>query len=110
MMFIVGETVIQVEETADIQLSSQQNAAIHLPASVFAQITDQTDLGIVVGCYETATLFPITSTCCTLRQTQVYSKVTVAATVGHSMSIQNFEENITIVFRLQDQVDMVRQL
>ena len=109
-MFIVGESVIQVEETADIQLSSQQNAAIHLPASVFAQITDQTDFGIVVGCYERATLFPITSTCCTLRQTQVYSNVTIAATVGHNTSIQNLEENITIAFRLQDQVDMVRQL
>ena len=74
-MLVVGETVIQVEQTTVLQLSSQQTAAIHLPASVFAQITDQTDLGIVVGYYETAALFPT-------RQTQVYSNV-IAATVGH---------------------------
>ena len=105
-MFIVGETVIQVEETTVNQLSSQQNAAIRLPASVFAQITDQTDLGIVVGYYETAALFPTTSPTNASRQTQVYSNV-IAATIGHNMSIQNLEENITIAFRLQDKVDLV---
>lgn len=98
--------MIQVEETTVNQLTSQQNAVIHLPASVFAQITDQTDLGLVVGYYETATLFPITSPRDAPRQTQVYSNV-IAATVGQNTNIQNLKETVTIAFRLQDNVDVV---
>jgi hypothetical protein len=90
------------------QLSSQQNAAIYLPASLFAQITDQADLGIAVGYYETATLFPITSSSSDEgpRQTQVYSNV-ITATVGHSRPIDNLEERVTIAFRLQGMADVV---
>lgn len=98
--------MIPVEEASVDQLSPQQNAAIHLPTSVFAQIPDQTNLGIVVGYYETATLFPITGPANAPRQTQVYSSV-VSATVGQNTNIQNLEETVTIAFRLQDKVDVV---
>ena len=98
--------MIQVDETTVDQLTSQQNAAIHLPASLFAQNIDQRDLGIVVGYYETATLFPITSQSHAPRQTQVYSNV-VAATVGQNMSIQNLEEAVTIAFRLKNKGNVV---
>ena len=103
--------MIQVEETTFNELSSQQNAAIYLPPSLFAQITDQADVGIAVGYYEMATLFPTTvysPSDAGMRQTQVYSNV-ITATVGRidSMNIQDLEENVTIAFRLQDKVDVV---
>ena len=105
-MFTVGEAVIRVEETTFNELSSLQNAAIYLPASLFAQITDQTDVGIAVGYYEMATLFP--TTVYSSNNAQVYSNI-ITATVGHtdSMNIQDLEETVTIAFRLQDEVDVV---
>ena len=103
--------MIQIEETTFNELSSLQNAAIYLPTSLFAQITDQTDVGIAVGYYEMATLFPTTvysPNDASTRQTQVYSNV-ITATVGRtdSMNIQDLEETVTIAFRLQDEADVV---
>ena len=103
--------MIRVEETTFNELSSLQNAAIYLPASLFAQITDQTDVGIAVGYYEMATLFPTTvysSNDASTKQIRVFSNV-ITATVGRtdSINIQDLEETVTIAFRLQDEVDVV---
>lgn len=101
LIIIVGENVLQVDETTVDQLTSQQNAAIHLPASLFARANDQRDLGIFVSYYETATFFPTTSPSNAPRRTQVYSNV-LAATVGQNISIQNLEVPVTIAFRLKN--------
>ena len=93
----------EVEETS--QLSPSQDAAIHLPASIFKQI-DRTDIGAIVGYYETATLFPISGTNNSLRQVQVCSNI-VAATVGHNISIQNLQESVSIAFRIQNKQSSV---
>ena len=103
--------MIQIEEITFNELSSLQNAAIYLPASLFAQITDQADIGIAVGYYEIATLFSTavySPNDASTRQTRVYSNV-ITATVGRtdSMNIQDLEETVTIAFRLQDEVDVV---
>ena len=95
--------LVEVEETS--QLSPAQDAAIHLPPSVFKQI-DSTNIGTFVGFYETATLFPISGTSNTSRQAQVCSNV-VTATVGHNTSIHNLQESVTIAFRIQNKQALV---
>ena len=96
----------QVDATTFDRLSPEENAAIRLPASTFAQIQDQRDLGVFVGYYESATLFPVSSPSDALKQAQVCSNV-IAATVGQNMSIENLKEAVTIAFRLENKVDMV---
>ena len=96
-----------MEETIPSPLSPEQAASIHLPASLFTQIKDHTDVEVSVGIYETATLFPISSSSNSPRQAQVCSNV-VTATVDQNESIQNLEESITIAFRLDNKVDVVR--
>ena len=94
-----------------LQLLPLQDAAINLPQSVFQQINDSENVGVFFGRYEAATLFPVdggSSTSSARRQAQVCSRV-LAATVGQNVSIQNLEEPITVLLRLQSKEGMVRQ-
>ena len=92
-----------MEETS--QLLPTQDAAIHLPASIFKQ-PDRTDIGTFVGFYETTSLFPVSGTNNTSRLEQVCSNV-VTATVGHNITIQNLQESVTITFRTQNKRALV---
>ena len=96
----------QVDALTFDRLPPEQNAAIRLPTSTFARIKDQRDIGVFVGYYESATLFPVNSPSDALRQAQVCSNI-IAATVGQNMSIENLEEAVTIAFRLENKADMV---
>lgn len=101
----------EVEESSPSPLSPDQNASIHLPASLFAQVKNQTDIGVSVGVYETATLFPVSSRSSAVgsSQTQVCSNV-VTAIVGQSRNIENLEDPVTITFRLNNKTDVVSQI
>lgn len=91
------------------QLSPQQDAAIILPRSLFQMINDSDSVGVFFGLYEMATLFPVgggNADSNAPRQTQVCSQV-LTATVGQSVSLQNLEQSVTVVFRLQDKEGMV---
>lgn len=96
-----------------LQLSSQQDAAVNLPRSVFQQINDSENVGVFFGRYEAATLFPVEGRSAisntARRQAQVCSRV-LAATVGQNVSIQNLEEPVTVLLRLQSKEGMVREL
>ena len=86
------------------QLSPQQVASIHLPASLFAILNDSTQVGVFYGIYENSTLFPVRETSAStsaLRETQVHS-VVLAATVGQNVTIQNLTDFVTVAFRLQN--------
>ena len=92
------------------QLSLQQDVAISLPESLFQMINDSTNVGVFFGLYERATLFPVgggSTDNSALRQAQICSRV-LAATVGQNMNLQNLEQPITVVLRLQDKDGMVR--
>ena len=106
-----GENLTEVEESSPSPLSPDQNASIHLPASLFAQIKNQTDIGVSVGVYETATLFPVSrhSGAVGSSQTQVCSNV-VTAIVGQSMNTENLEDPVTITFTLNNKTDVVSQI
>ena len=94
-----------------LQLSSEQDAAINLPQSVFQQINDSENVGVFFGRYEAATLFPVDRgniASSVRRQAQVCSRV-LAATIGQNVSIQNLEEPVTVLLRLQSKEGMVRQ-
>ena len=104
--------MIEVEESSPSPLSPEQNASIYLPASFFTQIKNQADIGVSVGVYETATLFPIGShSSAGPRQTQVCSNV-VTAIVGHSMDIKTREDPVMISFRLtcNNETNVVSQI
>ena len=87
------------------ELSSDQDAAISLPASLFERVNDEENVGVFFAIYETSTLFPVgrdnaVSDGNTIRQTQVGSQI-VAATVDSSQELVDLENPVTVVFRLQ---------
>lgn len=91
------------------RLLLQRDAAISLPQSLFQMINNSDDIGVFFGVYEMATLFPVgeaNTASDPSRQFQVCSNV-VAATVGQNTSIQNLEEPVTVVLRLQTKQGMV---
>lgn len=90
------------------QLLEEQEAAIFLPASLFKAVgvqTSTTNIGIVFGLYENATLFPVGGDVDNSQtiQTEVYSRV-LAATVGQSITVENLqpEESVIVTFRLMN--------
>ena len=98
------------DQTMPLQLSLQQDVAINLPGSLFQQVNDSENVGVFFGRYEAATLFPISggnTDSSAPRQAQVCSRV-LAATVGQNVSIQNLEEPVTVLLRLQNKEGMVR--
>ena len=94
------------------QLPPQQDAAISLPASLFRRVNDRENVGVFFAFYETATLFPVgggRSDREALRQTQVGSQI-LAATVDSAEELVDLEEPVTVVFRLQVNDTMVREV
>ena len=93
------------------QFSSQDDAAVRLPPSVFEMIRQQANVGVFFGRYEAATLFPIRAESVnnqTLRERLVCSQV-IAATVGENVRVQNLEQPVTLALRLQSKSGMVDQ-
>ena len=88
------------DEVMPGRLSSQQDAAISLPASLFQNIADREDVGIFFALYNTSTLFPVNGgrNRGDTRRREVGSRV-LAATVGPDLTFQNLTENVTIVLR-----------
>lgn len=85
------------------ELSSQLNAAVGLPASLFKQIKDRPDIGVFFAFYESPSLFPVaggTNSSSSPRRNVVGSQV-LAATVGSGINFRNLSETVTILFRLQ---------
>ena len=82
------------------ELSSHQAAAVILPASLFKQINNHTNVGIFFMLYETAVLFPIDGeNDDNSNETEVGSHI-LSITVGPGLNFQDLTHNITIVFRL----------
>ena len=86
-------------------MSPQQEAVISLPASVFERVNDQESVGVFFALYEMATLFPVgernaQSDRDTSRETQVGSQI-VAATIDSNQELNDLENPVIIVFRLQ---------
>ena len=87
------------------ELSSRLNAAVGLPASIFEQINNRSNIGLFFAFYDSSSLFPISEetgsmTSDSLIKNVVGSQV-LAATVGSGINFQNLSDTITIVFRLQ---------
>ena len=86
------------------QLSTQLDAAISLPASLFKQIIGLTNVGLFFAFYEMSTLFPVGGEFINgdslQRKTSVGSFI-LAATVGPDIDFQNLDEPVTIALRLQ---------
>lgn len=97
--FISGEklTTAEGDEIAPGQLLPGEDAAVHLPPSLFENTGD---VGMFFGLYRTATLFPVSGQSSGGRELRVFSHI-VAATVGQSLDISNLKDCVTIVFKSQ---------
>ena len=103
----IGDNEVMIGSGDQIEpgkLSSQQKAAIGLPASLFKRIDDQANVGAFFVFYETPILFPVggelTDRSSLSRKNVVGSHV-LAATVGPGINFLSLDEPITIVLRLQ---------
>lgn len=88
-------------------LSSQQQAAINLPASLFKHVS-KPNVGMFFGLYENATLFPVggaSTDSSAPRQPQVCSHI-LSATVGQNVDLRDLslEESVMLTFRLEDKL------
>ena len=103
-IFDVGENEVK-SETGDIvepgELTSQLNAAIGLPASLFQEINDRPNIGVFFAFYESSSLFPVATGVTGSPIRNVVSSQVLAATVGSGIRFQNLSEDVTVVFRLQ---------
>lgn len=92
------------ENGTDAHLTPQQEAAIHLPMSLFRNIHDQQNVGMFFTFYNMSTLFPVGKH---HTENSVQSRVEVgssviAATVGGDSSIfENLTEAVQISFRMR---------
>ena len=93
------------------QLSSDQDAAISLPASLFRTIVDRENVGVFFALYTTPILFPVDGRNSTRarapRRAEVGSSV-LAATVGPGINFSKLQDNVTVVFRLSSERFNVR--
>ena len=104
---IAGNNEFEIEDEDQVkpgQLTSKQDAAISLPASLFQSITDREDVGIFFALYNESTLFPVKGerNRSIIRRPEVGSRV-LAATVGPDLNFENLEDNVTVVLRLVTQ-------
>ncbi len=85
------------------ELSSQFNGAIDLPASLFEQIDDHSNIGVFFAFYELSSLFPVAgeSNSSSSPMRKVVISQILAATVGSGIDFQNLTNAVTISFRLQ---------
>ena len=83
------------------ELSSQQNAAIVLPGSLFKRIINQPTVGAVFGVYESTNLFPVAGTDYNdTIVTEVGTQI-LSATVGNtSIHLDDLSEPVTVTLRL----------
>ena len=100
---VIGNNEFTIDDEDQVmpgRLSSRQDAAISLPASLFQNITDREDVGIFFALYNTSTLFPVDGGINrnASRRREMGSRV-LAATVGPGLNFQNLTENVTIVLR-----------
>lgn len=109
IVLAVGDILTEVEFGIPGQLSPEQTAVIDLPTSIVSKLNNLTDVGIFVGFYETATLFPINNTDNSTRYGQVCSSV-FAATVGQNLKLEDLEDCVTIAFRLVNKINVVKEL
>ena len=82
------------------QQSSQEDAAITLPPSLFEKLTDRPSVGLFYGRYETPSLFPVGRNASNGRLPQIGSQV-VAATVGQNLPLQNLLEPVAVTLKPQ---------
>ena len=87
------------------QLSPQSDAAISLPASLFERIDDRDDVGVFFALHEASNLFPVgagdsSNTLNNFNFLSVGSHI-LAATVGVGINLQNLDEPVSVLFRLQ---------
>lgn len=101
------ETVLRPEgHVRSGELSSHQVAAVNLPASLFKQIDNHTNVGIFFMLYETPVLFPVDRKNDVNRnETEVGSHI-LSITVGPDLNFQDLTHNITIVFRLTPKINV----
>ena len=99
------------------ELSSEQEATIRLPSSLFRRIND-TEIGMTFGFYNESTLFPISNESILLpisdeskmkgRQTQVSSLI-ASAIVGLNKEFPDLNDPVRNTFQLQIPPGMVRK-
>jgi hypothetical protein len=86
------------------QFSSEFDAAISLPATLFDLIDNRDNVGVFFALHEASTLFPIggnsSGTFISPRKASVGSHI-LAATVGPGINFQNLDDPVTIFLRLQ---------
>ena len=91
------------------QLTSEEDAMINLPSSLFGRLDNHSTVGLFYALYEDSTLFPVgeRNTANTgLLETQVNSLV-LAAIVGPGIAFDNLEENVTVTLHVLTTSTMV---
>ena len=87
------------------ELSSQQNAAIVLPGSLFGRISQLSSVGTVFGIYENTNLFPVGGRNAASDDnetivTEIGSQI-LSATVGNdSKNLENLHKPVSVTLRL----------
>jgi hypothetical protein len=100
-----SDLMLGSEDQAELsQFSSQVDAAISLPATLFDLVDNRDNIGVFFALHEASTLFPIggnsSGTFISPRKASVGSHI-LAATVGPGINFQNLDEPVTILLRLQ---------
>jgi hypothetical protein len=95
-----GGNTSSLNPATSSQQSSQQDAAITLPPSLFETLTDRPSVGVFFGRYEMSSLFPVGRNASNGRLPQIGSQV-VAATVGQNLPLQNLPEPVTVTLKPQ---------
>ena len=83
------------------QLSSELDAAVSLPSTLFERIDDRDTIGVFVALYDTPILFPVGRESNSSSKQRIVGSQILAATVGPGFNFQNLIEPVTILLRLQ---------
>ena len=82
------------------ELDPTQDAAVNLPASLFQQIDNRTEIGIFFALYDTPTLFPVNKGRNVHSNEADVGSPVLSITVGPGLKFRELEHNITVVLRL----------
>ena len=102
--FVVGENKVTLDSGDEVkigQLSSELDAAVSLPATLFERIDDRDTIGVFVALYDTPILFPAGGESNSSSKRRIVGSQILAATVGPGFNFQNLIEPVTILLRLQ---------
>ena len=102
--FVVGENKVTLDSGDEVkigQLSSELDAAVSLPATLFERIDDRDTIGVFVALYDTPVLFPVGGESNSSSKRRIVGSQILAATVGPGFNFQNLIEPVTILLRLQ---------